>query len=1248
MLIGKNSLTRKQTLASINILLLHYYPISYRLLSIAYLVPHIAVTSAVRFLHASVRLSDEKQLDGRQDRPVDQVQASEVNVDDTRLSDLEWNSLNDHTKKIALLAWKKRELIPKDFLTHPDHKERFLNVQEIYEQIKSEPGFRSSEDPKFRSIKDIPVNSDYADTHDYIVEDPSNPGQALYLDQDEYTRLQNTCISNKKRLRTIKSPGFTNALKFPPRPGTSYRSKWLNLKCKEVQPFIQTDLFSWASYINPSIATQDKLAKTRPSTAPLAPRSPITKATGQLVRYWSTLQAITTVYKLNSELSWLLVSLGLVFMSQWYYSSLAHTCNIYKEAKRLLLKYLSGSPEFVSRKVVLSIDKHGLPRIIPAHIRILIRGGNEMAIKVTLLGLDTPKMFVYLGADNTDTIVQPSSARPRTVHVFGSFSYIFEIVLSKLYGEVKVSSKLSMFIDCLSTLTSELSCLKLFFTSKAGPNGHALLSSPLDAVALLTSPARKHIEDYCHSIGCSSFYTYLIRVGHITQSFLNLLYDVAERLSDCSRARPVEGRISRVYTAYGKCRLVAIPTYFVQVLFRPLHLLVFTILRRIPTDSTFDQQAGAERVVQTGGKSLRSFDLSAATDRLPLSIQVGIVYLLAKISGLGPVQSAKLSQAWMGIIQSTLFRYTRIGKRNVPVRFRDIKYGCGHPMGTYSSWAVFSLTHHLLVQFCAYHVLLSKYKSDHVDTHLDTPCDESTKSWLVHMLERASPGLFKNLWYTRYQMLGDDIVFFANTSFEKAVSDLYLDLMPSLGVEIHPSKGFDSTNGSFEFAKMFIRDGKCLNDLRWGEWAGQYQPGMVVNAARQAIGRNFELADLRVFVVGVLGLIPVNIEKKLSHFLQVESLWEKTFASLSKEAPYLLCLVLRLNMSVYQIGVHSWVSYCMGTAQLPCIGQPTSLYDREYFRIERILDLIRLVTVGPSKVFKFVASIDNAIIATVFSFFKKRVYPWDTGDRHLAEFRGRLRSLLLYTQIGFAFFLSHPALISLDVTTSSFDDRNREDLEGGYGLLEYAPEMAITLDENIKNSDAAELDKIPCISYNSDIKAFKLCSSLCMVYHTVNEGADAAVTEDTLDFNIQSFVRCVRPLKVAVYTECEKHVNAARSSVATWVYPSMSQLLLTDGSQYTFAAEYFGLEKLIGKTSKRPFMHLKPSYRDVLSYDPYGLPTFFPDEIVSDSLKALKEDKYDLLIDIATNNHPSDLASFGGFGFSPNAQQQVVVSDDFW
>jgi hypothetical protein len=1246
-LVGKNSLTRKQTLASLNILLLHYYPISYRLLSLVYLVPRVVVGEAVRLLHTSLPLSHEKPQAEKKENLSDQVQASEVNADDTSLSDLEWNSLSLHTQKIALLAWKKRELVPKDFLSNADHRERYLNVQEIYEQIKSEPGFRSSEDPKFRSIKDIPVNSDYADTHDYIVEDPSNPGQALYLDQDEYTRLQNTCISNKKRLRTIKSPGFTNNLKFPPRPGASYRSKWLNSKYKEVQPFIQTDLFSWASYINPSIATQDKLAKTRPSTAPLAPRSPITRATGQIVRYWSTLQAITTIYKLNSELSWLLVSMGLVFMSQWYYSSLAHTCSIFKEAKRLLLKYLAGTPELVSRGVVLSIDKHGLPRIIPAHVRILIRSGHEMAIKVTLLGLDTPKMFVYLGADNTDTIVQPSTAVPRTVHVFGSFSYIFEIVLSSLYGEAKVSSKSSMFIDYLSTLTSELSCLKLFFTSKAGPNGHALLSSPLDAIALLTSPARKHIELYCESIQCSGFYAYIIRVGKIAQSFYGLLLDSAETISDLQRYSPVEGRISRVYTAYGKCRLVAIPTYFVQVLFRPLHLLIFSIFRHIPTDSTFDQQAGARRVVETGGKHLRSFDLSAATDRLPLSIQTGIVYLLAKISGLTPAQSAKLSQAWTGIIQNTLFRYTRIGKRNMPVKSRDIKYGCGHPMGTYSSWAAFSLTHHLIIQFCAYLVLLNKYRPEHPDALLSTPCDETAKSWLTHMLTNMSHTSFKKMWYMRYQMLGDDVVFFANTSFERAVSDLYLDLMPLLGVSIHPSKGFDSTNGSFEFAKMFIRDGKCLNDLRWGEWAGQYQPGMVVNAARQAIARNFELSDLKTFVIGVIGLIPSNIEKKLSHFLRVESFWDKTFLSLSKEDPYLLCLVLRLNMSVYQVSIHSWVSYCMGTAQLPCIEYPTSTYAREYFRIDRILELISLVIAGPPKMFKFIASIDNAIISTIFSFFKKRVYPWDTGDKHLSEFRRRLRCILLYTPLGFAFFLTHPILLSIDSSSASFDDRNREDLEIGYESLEYSPELALEVDRNIKNCDVAELDKIPCISYNSDIKAIKLCSTLCTVYHMVNEGTDAVMTDDSLDFNIQSFVNCIRPFKMAIHTECEKHVNAARSAVATWVYPSMHRLLLTDGSAYTFAAEYFGIETVYGKLSKKPFEHLKPSYRDILSYDPYGVPTFFNDEIVSDALKALKEDNMTMIVDISNNNHSSDFTFGTGTGF-PGGQQVVVCDDSFF
>jgi hypothetical protein len=333
----------------------------------------------------------------------------------------------------------------------------------------------------------------------------------------------------------------------------------------------------------------------------------------------------------------------------------------------------------------------------------------------------------------------------------------------------------------------------------------------------------------------------------------------------------------------------------------------------------------------------------------------------------------------------------------------------------------------------------------------------------------------------------------------------------------------------------------------------------------------------------------------------------------------------------------------MGTAQLPCIERPTDSFAREYFRVDRILELIRVVTAGPSKVFKFVTNIDNAIIATVFSFFKKRVYPWNTGDKHLREFRRRLRSLLLYTQLGFAFFLSHPALVSLDLTTSSFDDRNREDLENGYSLLEYSPELAIKLDENIKNSDAAELDKLPCISYNSDIKAFKLCSTLCMVYHSVYNGADEALTDDSLDFNIQSFVNCVRPFKVAIHTEIEKHVNTARSSVPTWVYPSFNQLLLTDGTTYSFAAEYFGVERVYGKLSKKPFEHLRPSFRDVLSFDPYGLPTFFDETLASDSVKALREDNMTLIVDIANNNHSSDFTFGTGTGFSGG--QQVVVSD---
>jgi hypothetical protein len=53
----------------------------------------------------------------------------------------------------------------------------------------------------------------------------------------------------------------------------------------------------------------------------------------------------------------------------------------------------------------------------------------------------------------------------------------------------------------------------------------------------------------------------------------------------------------------------------------PLHKRLFTILGKIPQDGTFDQIKPLKALLQRN-KSLYSLDLSAATDRLPIVLQM--------------------------------------------------------------------------------------------------------------------------------------------------------------------------------------------------------------------------------------------------------------------------------------------------------------------------------------------------------------------------------------------------------------------------------------------------------------------------------------------------------------------------------------------------------------------------------------------------------------------------------------------------
>jgi hypothetical protein len=205
------------------------------------------------------------------------------------------------------------------------------------------------------------------------------------------------------------------------------------------------------------------------------------------------------------------------------------------------------------------------------------------------------------------------------------------------------------------------------------------------------------------------------------------------------------GRLALLYEARGKVRVVAITDWWTQVLLRPLHDGLFDILKTIPQDGTFDQMAPVHRLmsyVRASGAPVFSYDLSAATDRLPVKLQIQVLQEL----GIGWARN------WAALLTG----------RSWYLDGKPVKYAVGQPMGALSSWAILAVTHHLLVQVAARRV--------------------------------AYQG-----WFQHYALLGDDIII-----ADRAVAGAYLDLITSLGVSINLSKSFEIDSGAAEFAKRWI------------------------------------------------------------------------------------------------------------------------------------------------------------------------------------------------------------------------------------------------------------------------------------------------------------------------------------------------------------------------------------------------------------------------------------------------------------
>lgn len=481
-----------------------------------------------------------------------------------------------------------------------------------------------------------------------------------------------------------------------------------------------------------------------------------------------------------------------------------------KSAQVLMMQSLGGQRLYNLNPLGprLARTKSGLPRLIPRLHRLAIRRGDLWTIRLwqSLFGLY--RVIEIPGNLKLKTITDASTMDQSILPMFSEFIFgHWKQILCKSFRGPIVSGYRSG--DALSFLKGLRA--RPFLVSKststvrkdreAVNNVSPISSSPAGVVAsaYLWSQDKLYpfLQDWCKLTGNIWLLNRIDLWGNPEKSGLQLndyfdLRDLKSPLLEkdilesrwdeiTKEKRKVKkfpttsgvtvgdlGRLAALDEPAGKVRVVAMVDIFTQWLFHPLHKRIFDFLRQIPTDGTFDQLMPIERLLKRRPQGpFYSYDLSAATDRLPLQIQKILLSPILTSWGAEVWGSLLVGRPYYILHKQAQKALPDIGRGDL----RSVEYATGQPMGAYSSWAMLALTHHAIVQWAAL---------------------------------RAGVVTFGSKWFLDYALLGDDIVI-AN----KGVASEYEVLMKLLGVEIGLHKSLISVRGlALEFAKRFFLKGE--------------------------------------------------------------------------------------------------------------------------------------------------------------------------------------------------------------------------------------------------------------------------------------------------------------------------------------------------------------------------------------------------------------------------------------------------------
>jgi hypothetical protein len=274
-----------------------------------------------------------------------------------------------------------------------------------------------------------------------------------------------------------------------------------------------------------------------------------------------------------------------------------------KEAHRLTMKAVAGTPERCETFPRVA-TRRGYPLIIPGVLRLEIEKKTVLVIKIVLTLLSIYRVIKISPVLKIDSITSPFTGSSRELPL-----YEVRFALERL--GVFRNFKLVPDADLITSV-------------KAGPNTRvATLGMTLDALAFKESPA------ILSAFGVVSEF--------LGNKVLNLLQQEIEFLPSWESKSPgarkyigstILGTLSEKVEAAGKVRIFAITDIWTQSVLRPLHDALFSSLRKITSDGTYDQLFPLYKLMEEGRSQFYSYDLSAATDRLPIDLQRQILGLL--------------------------------------------------------------------------------------------------------------------------------------------------------------------------------------------------------------------------------------------------------------------------------------------------------------------------------------------------------------------------------------------------------------------------------------------------------------------------------------------------------------------------------------------------------------------------------------------------------------------------------------------